>query len=590
MLRISIDRHKSRCSIWSGLASPLQNRSSVMFFILIVAWHAKLMANTIKASSPSQPDVQTAINSAGNDDTVIVPAGTANWSSTLVFTKGITLVGSTTTDSVAGTAKDQTIIQDSVPRVSGSGPFIKITTVLGNFYRVSGFTFQNGSATTSSVNGAIQILGDSHSVRLDHCHFMPMTYQGPDVQIKGAIFGVADHNVLEFTSKKAAFLFYAPNWPNPDGRAGTNGDGSWATPTNFGSQEFFFVEDNYITNLTSPFIEGPGHTDDSMGARWVFRHNHCYDTEVQTHGTECCRFRGGRAREVYNNDFHYAHLHPYGGIRSGVTITHDNTFDGVKPKSGMALEAYRAFFKFPGTPLPSWGGGTGDNPWDSNDTRNGPFTENSFNYNPVNGLYESGTASSGSSKTALVDTTKNWAPNQWQYFVAKRVSDNQVAFINSNASNTLTVTYYTDSGGGAVWAAGDQYQIHRPLVLLDQPGRGQGDLIVGSMPVNRATRRGTWPHEALEPTYSWNNIYIPNGASVDVYAHPLDNVKLQREGRDYYNNTPMPGYKPYTYPHPLTKTATKPSQASKKELKARENVFRSKLDGSLHRAGGRWKD
>ena len=77
---------------------------------------------------------------------------------------------------------------------------------------------------------------------------------------------------------------------------------------------------------------------------------------------------------------------------------------------------------------------------------------------------------------------------------------------------------------------------------------------------------------------------------MDVYAHPLDNVKLQREGRDYYNNTPMPGYKPYTYPHPLTKTATKPSQASKKELKARENVFRSKLDGSLHRAGGRWKD
>ena len=203
--------------VWSCKSIRMKNITLLLF--CIVAWHAKLMANTIKASSPSQANVQTAINSAGNDDTVIVPAGTANWSSTLVFTKGITLVGSTTTDSVAGTAKDQTIIQDSVPRVSGSGPFIKITTVLGNFYRVSGFTFQNGSATTSSVNGAIQILGDSHSVRLDHCHFMPMTYQGPDVQIKGAIFGVADHNVLNF-GRAESFTFYMGNWPNPDGSAG----------------------------------------------------------------------------------------------------------------------------------------------------------------------------------------------------------------------------------------------------------------------------------------------------------------------------------------------------------------------------------
>src|SRR5205814_4394333 len=115
-------------------------------------------------------------------------------------------------------------------------------------------------------------------------------------------------------------------------------------------------------------------------------------------------------------------------------------------------------------------------------------------------VYASGTVSSGSG-TMLVDTTKKWAPNQWQYFTAKRLSDNQVAF-KSNTNDTLQVLYYKDSGGGAIWKAGDQYQIHRPLILLDQPGRGQGDVISGTPAVNRATGKATWPDEALEPSYS----------------------------------------------------------------------------------------
>ena len=104
--------------------------------------------------------------------------------------------------------------------------------------------------------------------------------------------------------------------------------------------------------------------------------------------------------------------------------------------------------------------------------------------------------------------------------------------------------------GGAIWKAGDQYQIHRPLILLDQPGRGQSDVIVGAPPVNRATGKAAWPHQALEPSYSWNDIYTPTGESVN-FKTGAGNHKLQQEGRDYYNNTPMPGYKPYTYPHPL---------------------------------------
>lgn len=45
----------------------------------------------------------------------------------------------------------------------------------------------------------------------------------------------------------------------------------------------------------------------------------------------------------------------------------------------------------------------------------------------------------------------------WQYFTTKRLSDNQVAFMRSNTTNILTVIYCTDSGGGAIWKAGEQY-------------------------------------------------------------------------------------------------------------------------------------
>jgi hypothetical protein len=154
------------------------------------------------------------------------------------------------------------------------------------------------------------------------------------------------------------------NWPNPDGNAGQNGDGSWASATDFGSEKFFFVEDNCLKNITASLPKGfqdrGGNTDDLRGGRWVFRHNHCYDIEMQTHGTESGRYRGGRAREIYHNDFHNTHAHGTGGIRSGVTITHDNTYDGVQPAHGLVLEAYRAFFKWKSQSLPKgWGGATG---------------------------------------------------------------------------------------------------------------------------------------------------------------------------------------------------------------------------------------
>jgi hypothetical protein len=70
---------------------------------------------------------------------------------------------------------------------------------------------------------------------------------------------------------------------------------------------------------------------------------------------------------------------------------------------------------------------------------------------------------------------------------------------------------------------------------LDQIGMGPGPM-------------GSQSHE---PLYSWNNTY--NGAA--IYARDINQCPAETshvlENRDFYNDTPRPGYTPYQYPHPL---------------------------------------
>ena len=504
---------------------------TLLLTLILSGFFAPPCGATVYDSNGTAASVQSLHdNSAHDGDTITLPAGTFVWTSGVTITKGITLQGQTTVNSDNGTANDLTIIQDSnARRRPGGYPFITVNSQAGKSYRITGLTIDGGGATTMNYNGAIILKGNSHSVRVDHMNWRAnVTRENNDYLIAGSVCGVADHIVIKNPCSSYA-IYNGDTWP--DG-TGSNGDGAFAAPTNFGGADFWFVEDNYIAppqhmNPTS----GP---DDLKGGRWVWRHNHMYNSQVQSHGTEDGRWHGGRAREVYNNDFHFPRsgVGGVGGVRSGVTVFHDNTVDGQWPGDSMyQLQAYRSFFKWPACPF---FGATGDNPWDVNDSH---------------GLYGSGTATGGG-RSQIIDTTKNWTTNRWAGFTAKFTGDNQTALIQSNTSNTLTVVFYTDSGGGHVWQAGDGYEIHRLLIALDQPGRGQGDLIVGNPPINSRTGTAAWPNQALEPTYSWNNIYTPTSRPVNITVGTGGSMLV--EGRDYFNNTPMPGYAPYVYPHPLT--------------------------------------
>lgn len=92
--------------------------------------------------------------------------------------------------------------------------------------------------------------------------------------------------------------------------------------------------------------------------------------------------------------------------------------------------------------------------------------------------------------------------------------------------------------------------------IMDQPGAGQGDLLGGDPPnVRNITRNvdstspDVYPRQIIEGVYEWANDYelVPNegGQKISVY-HP----DALQSGRDYFVDTPKPGYTSYVYPHP----------------------------------------
>ena len=68
------------------------------------------------------------------------------------------------------------------------------------------------------------------------------------------------------------------------------------------------------------------------------------------------------------------------------------------------------------------------------------------------------------------------------------------------------------TGTGSSWDGNSDAGTGYPC--LDQPGRGQGDLLTGSFPSKTNSTTGTraWPHQALEPIYIWNNTAVPHPA------------------------------------------------------------------------------
>ena len=254
------------------------------------------------------------------------------------------------------------------------------------------------------------------------------------------------------------------------------------------------------------------------------------------HGTESAqRFRSIRAFEIYNNTF-TAVIPAQPEIffdRGGTGVVWGNNYQdsGTNYYNGfLVLALFRDADAFP-----PWGapGGSG----------NAGACDGAEPYDTNGSAQASGTVTTGGTRT-FTDSSKNFAANQWAgaSYTIRDVTQGFGYLIASNTATTVTAVPDIGYGEPGTFLAGDSYQILSAYPCIDQVGRGPGALLSGYVPAPAAP-----VNQALEPVYQWNNTH--NGVAGSVKAG-TDSTRILAN-RDYYDNTMLPGYTPYPYPHPL---------------------------------------
>ena len=121
--------------------------------LLLLALSAgRAAAATVSAASVLRNDVQAAVDSAQNGDTVLIPNGSATWTAGIDTTKQITIRAQNYTPSPAGTAgagatsRSVTIINNS------SEPLFSFTTGNSFHCQLSGIAFREGTGTGAYVS------------------------------------------------------------------------------------------------------------------------------------------------------------------------------------------------------------------------------------------------------------------------------------------------------------------------------------------------------------------------------------------------------------------------------------------------------
>jgi hypothetical protein len=410
------------------------------FTVLIFLHSSTVLAAVRQSPTCGVADVEAAVNSAQDGDTILIPAGTCAWTKVMSVNKNIT---------IQGAGIDQTVLVHAIPwSTTAATQMFIFNTKVGGQMRLTGMTLDGGVGDKDpKIRGMVNFAGSGTTWRLDHVRLKITRTLGVVYNnYTGKSYGVIDHNIFEMAGWGMTGI---TGWHSAWGDK-LYGDGSWAAPSNLGSGQAVYVEDNLFRGPVDRVVVAHGGYG---GERIVWRKNRHENSMFANHGTESTsRWRGGRVIELYDNTFVMtASYHVAMGLRSGVAVFFNNTVTG--PIHNVAsVHNFRSDQAYS-----PWGKCDGTSAWDGND---GP-------------------------------------------------------------------------------------QAGYPC--LDQPGRGQSNLISGSSPTPIA-----WPNQQAEPSYAWNNRL--NGATGRLVSETVHIV----EGRDFFNS-PRPGYTPYVYPHPLvsgTATAT----------------------------------
>jgi cell division septation protein DedD len=543
----------------------------------------------IPAASCEQAAVQAAIDQAIDGDTVELPIGTASWTKGIAITKAITLQGQSVI-AQAGTkdcaATDNTVIKDDLPR-SGNFPFVTITASGSKLTRLTGISFMVGSVTGKPNNPGFRVTSTGSeaatAVRIDNCHFGNLNLSQV-IGLSGWVYGVTDHNFFEFNGQANGFLIHMDSF---GGSGRTVGNGSWEEPPYFGTDKFWFIEDNTFVRSGNQTY---GVTDATMDGRFVFRHNHVVRGIVTDHGTEGGA-RGARAHEIYDNIFDLGTAKSQSGSRGGTTLIHDNVMIGSIPAPNViyGLNVFRTTGEQSFAPM--WGIADGTSVWDANVTDVGASAMDKNQQTFVEGhapyVFFRGAATvshtPGSAEGIMEDTSANF-PDLSGYSIHKVNPPPSTVYGTRIVKSTpTTITYDSVSPGQQqsnklAFNAGDQYEIYRMIKAMDAPGQGVTAKmnVVAQKAVLASTGQPGYSGMKAEHCYSWNNVHQDDGAVLGFTT----GYAVIVQDRDYFNlgngfpadSTPQNVKDTYTaelngvayngtftYPHPLCSGGGVPS-------------------------------
>lgn len=434
-------------------ALVVRENAVTLLFVLLSITTANVGAATINAASCSLSAVQAAVSSAKSGDTVQIPAcpSGVGWSGKLSWTAPANVMLKGAGTSVTG-GGDQTVIIDNY---GSNDNLLSINLSSTGVFRLSGITFRSGSGATKD-GGTISINGPG-KVRLDHLTLdFSSSANYKIITPRNGAFGVLDRSVINLRGTNSIYLY--------NGRQGSGdwmANYEWAQPTNFGSDEYFFIEDNIINGSTGGSTYDSRVFDGFTGAKVVVRFNTVVAAVLgETHATgHAPDDRGLRSQEIYLNSV----TSPLAKAPNFVMVDYGSGTSLVWGNS--ANNVYKNMHLFKTTRI-------------NNNTYGQTATPNGWGY---------------------CGTQFNGVGSNWD---------------GGTALGTDTTTGYP---------------------CLDQPGRGQGDLITGGFPNKRNSTTGTirWPNQALEPIYIWANTgNIASGWGGATYSN--DSGGRVAANRDYY--------------------------------------------------------
>ena len=208
---------------------------------------------------------------AAAGDTVIVPAGSATWASTLAISKSVILIGAGV-DITTITNGNINYIITIIPATPVDDPVIQI----------SGITFN------STSSGHIYIANENATYDVTKIRIYNNKFQNASssqaIYVRGMVFGLVDNNVFSGNYYDFNLRGYDTASWNKYTKAGDNtlvyGHGTPGVTggkydhVGMGSARFFYIEANTFFNTTQ-FIVASGE-----GSRWAFRYNTLSENNV----------------------------------------------------------------------------------------------------------------------------------------------------------------------------------------------------------------------------------------------------------------------------------------------------------------------